>query len=271
MALKQHTSLEERFRQQYLNAQDYLLPFIEKSIAIQPGMKVLEIGAAEGGVLKPFVERGCWCLGVDLHPARIETAKRMMADQVAAGQADFVAQNVYDEAFDEKWSGQFDIILLKDTIEHIPDQERFIPYIKRFLVPGGKIFFGFPPWRMPFGGHQQICKSKWLGKLPWYHLLPLGLYKAILKAGKEPDWVIQELSDIKATRISIGRFERIVKRSDLVVDDRRLFLFNPIYRFKFGLKPRKQFGLIAAIPFFRDFVTTAGWYMIGINEVAGNS
>ena len=52
-------------------------------------------------------------------------------------------------------SRQFDLILLKDVIEHIPDQERVIPYLKEFLKPGGRVFFGFPPWYMPHGGHQQ--------------------------------------------------------------------------------------------------------------------
>lgn len=264
MALKQHLSLEERFRQQYLNSKDYLLPFVEEAFPIQEGMKILEIGAAEGGVLRPFTERNCWVLGVDLHPKRIEVAQQMMAEDVEAGKAQFIAQNVYDEDFAEKWSGTFDLIMLKDTIEHIPEQEKFIPYIKRFLKPGGKIFFGFPPWRMPFGGHQQICKGKWLSKIPYYHLLPKGLYRAILKAGKEPDHVVKELLEIKSTGISLVRFERIVKQSGMGIDHRRLFLFNPIYRFKFGLKPREQYRLLAAIPYFKDFVTTAGWYLVSI-------
>ena len=266
MALKQHLSLDERFRQQHLNAQDYLLPFLEKKMTIRPGMKILEIGTAEGGVLKPFVTRGCWCLGVDLAPKRIEIAKQMLEEEVASGKIDFIAQNVYDEAFEQKWTGQFDLIILKDTIEHIPDQEKFIPYIKRFLVPTGHIFFGFPPWRMPFGGHQQICRSKILGKLPWFHLLPLPLYKVIIGMANEPDRVVEELIDIKATRISLARFERIIKQSDLSISLRTLFLFNPIYRFKFGLKPREQFPLLAAIPYFKDFVTTAGWYLVNLNK-----
>jgi hypothetical protein len=43
---------------------------------------------------------------------------------------------------------------------------------------------------------------------------------------------------------------------------RNLYLVNPIYQQKFGLKPRKQFRLVAAIPGFRDFVTTCAYYLI---------
>ena len=263
MSLKQHTSREERFRQQYLNSQDYLIPFIEEAMPVLPDMKIMEIGAAEGGVLKAFTDRNVWVFGVDLSPHRIEIAKEMMAEEVTAKKADFLAVNVYDEDFGAEWAGKFDLILLKDTIEHIPEQEKFIPYIKKFLKPDGKIFFGFPPWRMPFGGHQQICRNKWLSKIPYYHLLPKGIYKAMLKAGKEPEGRITELLEIKDTGISLARFERIVKQSDLQIVNKRLYLFNPIYRFKFNLKPREQYKLLGSIPYFRDFFTTAGWYLVG--------
>ncbi|MEZ4684773.1 MAG: class I SAM-dependent methyltransferase [Bacteroidia bacterium] len=262
MALAQHSNLEERFRQQVENAKEYVLPFIEEAFPVKEGMMVLEIGAAEGGVLKPFVDRGCTVVGVDLSPARIETAKRFLEEEVEAGKAQFIAQNVYEEGFQQQWDGKFDLIVLKDTIEHIPGQERFVPYIKRFLKPDGAIFFGFPPWRMPFGGHQQVCKSKRLGKTPWFHLLPKGIYKAILTSAGESEPVIEELMEIKETGISLNRFERISRKSGLKIVHRRLFLVNPIYKYKFGWKPRVQYGLIAAIPWFRDWFTTCGWYVV---------
>jgi 2-polyprenyl-3-methyl-5-hydroxy-6-metoxy-1,4-benzoquinol methylase len=62
--------------------------------------------------------------------------------------------------------------LLKDVIEHIHDQPKLIAWMKSYLAPNGTIFFGFPPWQMPFGGHQQLCRNKVLAKLPYYHLLP---------------------------------------------------------------------------------------------------
>lgn len=262
MSLKQHASLDERFRQQYLNAGDYLLPFLAQVMPIVPGMRVLEIGAAEGGVLKPFCEGGCFCTGVDLSEGRIEVARRMMAAEIAASQAEFIAQNVYDADFQQKYDGAFDLILLKDTIEHIPDQERFMPYITRFLRPGGAIFFGFPPWRMPFGGHQQICRSKLLGMWPWLHLLPAPLYRGILRAFGERDAIVQELMEIKATGISTLRFERILRYSGLQTAARRFYFINPIYRFKFGLAPRVQWPWVASLGWFRDFFTTAAWYIV---------
>lgn len=268
MALTQHLNISERFRQQYENAEAYLLPFIEQVMPVSPGMKVLEVGCGEGGVLKAFTDKGCWVLGVDLSPSRIDRAREQMETECVQGKADFLVKNVYDADFCDQWAGKFDWILLKDTIEHIPNQEAFIPHLKQFLSSRGKIFFGFPPWCMPFGGHQQICRNKWLSKLPYYHLLPRHLYRKVLEAGKEPEGVIRELLAIKATGISLHRFERIVKASGLNIQGRTLFLLNPIYRYKFGWKPIQQARWIGGIPYFRDFVTTAGWYVVGPDSVS---
>jgi SAM-dependent methyltransferase len=174
----------------------------------------------------------------------------------------FLLKNVYDVDFLETYGGTFDLILLKDTIEHIPEQDLFIPYIKKFLKPGGQMFFGFPPWQMPFGGHQQVALGGWTSKLPWYHLLPRFLYKALLKAGGEPEHKISELMEIRDTGITIERFEQIIRRSGLRVVRKRHYLINPIYRYKFGLKPRRQLAIVSAIPYVRDFLTTCVYYTV---------
>lgn len=264
MALKQHLDDKVRFDQQVDNTRSYVLPFIEKTKAIGAGVNVLEIGCGEGGVLKPFAERGCYCVGVDLDAVRIELANDFLADEVNTGRAAFLCKNVYDSDFFEKYSGFFDLIVLKDTIEHIPDQEKFIPYIAKFLKPGGQIFFGFPPWYMPFGGHQQVCHNKVASMLPYYHILPRAVYKGLLKMMGKSDGIIKDLMDVVDTQITIERFERIIGRSGLKVVAKEHYLINPIYKYKFGLQPRKQLGIISAIPYVRDFLTTCVYYTVTV-------
>ena len=135
-------------------------------------------------------------------------------------------------------------------------------YVKKFLSPNGKIFFGFPPWQMPFGGHQQICRSKIASKLPYYHLFPKPIYTGLLKMFGENEVTIRNLVEIKETGISIDRFERILKKENYKVDEKREFLINPNYEVKFNLTPRKQFSLISAIPYFKNFVTTCCYCLI---------
>jgi len=263
MALKQHKDDRVRFDQQVENSREYVLPFIAKTKPIVPGTRVMEVGCGEGGVLLPFIEKGCTCLGVDLSDIRINLAKDFLAKEVAEGKAQFLCKNIYDEDFLAKYEASFDIIILKDVIEHVPQQEQFVPYLKRFLKPGGQIFFGFPPWYMPFGGHQQVCRKKLTSVVPYYHILPRFIYKGILKmAGEDPN-VIREMMEIKDTQITIERFERIMRKSGLKVMNKQHYLINPIYRYKFGLQPRKQFGFISAIPYVRDFLTTCVYYTVG--------
>ncbi|HYD20483.1 MAG TPA: class I SAM-dependent methyltransferase [Flavipsychrobacter sp.] len=263
MALKQHKNDKVRFDQQVDNARTYVLPFIEATKPLGGGVNVMEIGCGEGGVLKPFADKGCYCVGVDLNPHRIDLANRFLETEVSQKKMEFIYKNVYDEDFLARFHDFFDVIILKDAIEHIPEQEKFIPYLKKFLRPGGQIFFGFPPWYMPFGGHQQICESKVMSTLPYYHILPKAIYKGLLKLAGESEGVITDLMEVRDTRISIERFERIVNNSGFKILKKQHYLINPIYKYKFGLNPRKQWAPITHLYFLRNFLTTCVYYTIG--------
>lgn len=253
-----HADRKRYFDIQVMNAEKYVIPFIEEKFPVRTGMRVLEIGCGEGGVLKAFVNKGCEGLGVELDTPRIDDALKFLPDDVAAGKIRFVAKDIYLVDIEKDFSGRFDIIVLKDVIEHIHDQPKLIGWMKNFLNPGGIMFFGFPPWYMPFGGHQQMCRSR-LSKLPYIHLLPRSIYRWILKKKKEP---VEALMEIRDTGISIERFEKICRKEGYVFLHKRHYLLNPIYEWKFGWKPRKQAGLIKAIPFFRNFLTTCVYYII---------
>lgn len=262
MALEHHSNHKLRFDQQVDNARNYVLPFVEQTMPIKRGVRVLEIGCGEGGVLKPFAAQGCECLGVDLNQVRIDLAQEFLQQEIASGSIVIRYKNVYDEDFQQQYHQYFDLIILKDVIEHIPGQEAFIPFLKTLLQEDGQVFFGFPPWQMPFGGHQQTAHKKLTSILPYYHLLPMGMFKGILKLAGEEQHVINSLVEVKETGISIERFERIVKRSGFAIVNKQWFLINPIYQFKFGLKPRKQNFLFGAIPYLRNFLTTCAYYTI---------
>ena len=262
MALAHHSDHKIRYQQQYQNAKNYLIPFILNTMVLDESTKVLDIGCGDGGVMGALLERGCSSIGIELDNHKFQSSTEHLAKHLATGLATLININIYEEKALAMLREKFDLIILKDVIEHIPNQEKFIPYIKQFLKPGGRIFFGFPPWYMPHGGHQQICKSKFLGFLPYFHILPKFLYKAILNLFGEPNSTIIELLEIKDTGISIERFERIVKNSGYQIEQKQPYLINPIYLDKFGWKPRKQFAVINQILFLRNFLTTCVYYVI---------
>lgn len=255
-----HADRKRYFDIQVMNAEKYVIPFIREKFAIREGMRVLEIGCGEGGVLKAFINQGCTGVGVELDAPRIELANAYLPDDIREGRLRFVVKDIYQVEVEKDFGGHFDIILLKDVIEHIHDQARLIGWMKQYLRPDGIIFFGFPPWYMPFGGHQQICKSG-LSRLPYIHLLPRALYRWILRKGGEN---VEEMMEIRDTGISIERFERICREQGYRFLDSRHYLLNPIYEWKFGWKARRQFALIRAIPYFRNFLTTCVYYTIQV-------
>ena len=252
-----HNDRKRYFEMQVDNATDYVIPFIEKTKKIGIGTHVMEIGCGEAGVLKAFIAKGCTAVGVELEEGRIAVGKQWLQQEISEGKLQLISSNIYDVK--ENFKNQFDIIVLKDVIEHIHDQPKLIAWMKEFLKPDGIIFFGFPPWYMPWGGHQQVCHTKWIAKMPYIHLLPNIIYKPILQKNNE---AIDALLEVKETAISIERFEKICKQNGYTITAKNYYLINPIYQYKFGWKPRLQFKIISIIPFVRNFFTTCVYYTI---------
>ncbi|NOR74276.1 MAG: methyltransferase domain-containing protein, partial [Draconibacterium sp.] len=186
-------------------------------------------------------------------------AKEFYKEHKNRNNLELICENIYNVKPSDK---KYDVIVMRDVIEHIPNQEKFMSFVKAFLKEDGKFFLGFPPWQNPFGGHQQVCYNKFISKLPYIHLFPRAIYSAILKAFGESEGTIKGLIEIKDTGISIERFEKILITENYTINKRTFFFVNPNYETKFGLKPRKLTKLISAIPWFRNFFTTAMYYVI---------
>ena len=255
-----HKDLARYFEMNVSNSQEFIVPFITAARPLQQGMRLLDIGCGEGGVVKPFLDMGLEVVGVELNPDRIKDAERFLKEHVEQDHIKFVSKDIYTPGIEKEWGGgKFDLIILKDVIEHMFDQEKLLAHLQTFLNEGGVVFFGFPPWQMPYGGHQQLLRNKYLSKIPYYHLLPMPVFKGILGAAKED---VESMTDIKKTGISIERFERIVDKTGYRILNRKHYLLNPIYRYKFGWRPKEQFSLLAGIPWVRNFFTTCVYYLI---------
>ncbi len=247
------------FNQQYANARDHIIPWLAD--VLPSPARVLDIGCGEGGVLKAFHERGDDCLGVELSASRVRFARERLSAERETGRMDFAAGDIHDARVHADWGDRFDLVILKDAIEHIPDKRLLLERLAHFVNETGIVFVGFPPWRMPFGGHQQITSST-LAKIPYSHLLPQRLYDVTMRAFGESERTIEELAEIRDTRLSINGFESLAIKAGFKIARRDLFLINPIYQFKFGLTPRKQLPIVRSLPWIRDFVTTTCYYAL---------
>ena len=127
---------------------------------------------------------------------------------------------------------RYQLILIHDVIEHISNKEEFFRCLSPLLAKRGIIFWGFPSWQMPFGGHQQICHNRFVSSLPFIHLCPGILYRFLLRCFHETPSCIEELSDIKRCRMTIDTFEQLAEKYGYEITDRQLWFINPHYQQK---------------------------------------
>ena len=100
-----------------------------------------------------------------------------------------------------------------------------------------------------------------LARLPFVHLLPHAAYQGVLRLSGEPQGTINELMNIRKTRITIEQFEKL-SCQHFRIADRQLWFINPHYESKFRLPPRKLWKLLGHLPILRDFFSTSCWYLL---------
>lgn len=144
MVLAHHKDSELRLRIQTVDAQEHIIPFVEEWLLIGPSTTVLEVGCGEGGVLLAFLERGAQGVGVEISESRYRLAQTYLHSFLAQSQALLLREDIYQVSPDQL-PYRFDLIILKDVIEHIPQPERLLNHLRRFLKERGYIFIGFPP------------------------------------------------------------------------------------------------------------------------------
>lgn len=252
-----HTDRLRYFSELSKTSKKYFIPYISQFININPNMEILEVGCGEGGNLLPFAVYGCNVTGIDISSNRINQANSFFHD--SGLKYEFIAADIFKYDFNKK---HYDIIICHDVFEHISKKQELLQFFEKHLSINGIVFLAFPAWQMPFGGHQQICKSKVLSFVPFIHLLPNVIYTSILNLFNESNACIKELLDIKSTHITIESFYSLNKSSNLNIKNSLFWLINPHYEEKFGLKPRKLWPIVSKIKYVRNYLTTSFWCIL---------
>lgn len=210
------------------------------------GKRILEIGCAEAGLMKFYKDKGAICSGLELSDIRFKNAVLLNEDSsIHLFQADICKPSSYKNEIKDK----YDTIIIRDVIEHIPDQERALKNIYALLNPGGKLFMSFPPKYCAYAGHQQTI-PKLLGKLPYLHLIPDPVYVFYLRIIGCPEKKIQYLISTKKTRVSIGKMKKIINTIGYNIKKESNWFIRPAYSFRFGLP--KIINPFSWIPVFNE-------------------
>jgi SAM-dependent methyltransferase len=175
------------------------------------GRRVLDLGCGYGTTAIWVAQRGPRrVLGVDIND--VSLAQRLL-DERYPHLRDVVEFRQVGIDADRLEGEQFDLILSKDTFEHVGDPEGYVHEMRRLLAPDGEIVIGFgPTWKSPYGGHLSF-----MTKLPWAHLIfPEHVVLAERKRFR-PDEDPARYEDVLGglNRMTVERFAQVIEESGL--------------------------------------------------------
>jgi SAM-dependent methyltransferase len=234
---------EKHFSEQRKHAETYLIPFLERNCPNFHRFQILDVGCAEAGFLDALHAAGVMGMGLEVEPARIALSKRFNPD------LDILEGDITDPGIISRINKKFDLIVMRDVIEHIPDKDTALEHLNALLRPDGFLYITFPPRLSPFGGHQQNGRSL-LSKVPYLHLLPSSVIRALGKAfGEYPDTVESVITQCQIG-LTIGQFEELIVRHRYQIHCKEFFLFRPVFRVRYGLPTQRM----PDIPGVREFL-----------------
>ncbi|MDZ7373874.1 MAG: class I SAM-dependent methyltransferase [candidate division KSB1 bacterium] len=258
------------WRYQYELARLYLIPLLREWGIDVRGRRVLDVGCAEGGVLVACIEEGAEAIGLELSPSRAELAKILAAERgidlrVHVG-------DVLDPGTVADLPRPFDLVILRDVLEHVSDRLRALLHVRHVLDPEhGRALISFPPFYSPFGGHQQMLGSRFR-LLPYWHILPDPVFRwlaSFLRKMDRQPYILDEMVLFRRDRLSLGRFQRLIRQAGLEVVDSVCYLSRPSHKLRYGW-PVIRAGVLGRLPVVRELLVSGAYYLLAVGGDAAS-
>ena len=185
--IKRELSMSEiHFYEQKNHTISYLIPFFKKYLPNFEDLKILEVGCAEAGFLDSLYDLGVDAIGLELEDRRVRIA-REKNPMLKIFVGDITDENIVGQI-----GSSFDLVVMRDVIEHIPDKIAAFSMLNKLLKKGGYLYTTFPPRFSAFAGHQQYGQSI-LRFVPYLHMFPKGMIKALGKIFREKPSLIEHV------------------------------------------------------------------------------
>ena len=237
-------------------AKDYYIPLLEEWDFSVTRKKILDIGCGDGGFTSAFTDSANSCSGIEIKSF----------DWSKISNVNFLVQDITKSNAVENIGNEFDLIILRDVIEHIPleNKQMFLDSLSKFEHSETKILITYPPFYSPFGLHQQTFLKSKLSKIPFLSWAPSILLQPLLRLVKENETAIENIKYIRDCRMTISNFEKLIKQSNFVIEQNKFYFTRPSHEIRYGWKTRiSPFG---SIPLLREILVLGTVYLLSAEK-----
>jgi len=167
------------------------------------GKRILEVGSGHGDLSIDMALKGAReVVGIDIKCPKIAFAESYLSQNYKQLK-DIVTFKCCDVS--ELPLDPFNMIVSKNTFEHISDPRSCLDEMKKRLRPGGKVLIGFSPlYNSPFGDHGRTKTF-----IPWGHVIfPEDWIMRRLNK-KVPERNLNRISDLELNTYSFRNWQEL--------------------------------------------------------------
>jgi SAM-dependent methyltransferase len=235
---------------------EVVIPWVGARVDLA-GLDVGDFGAHNGGMVDALRESGVVASAIGL-----EISEEIVASSPFVGD-DLFRLEVADVTAREPGAPDFDLVVMHDVLEHIPDAEAAVAAVADALRPGGHLFITFPPYYSSFGGHQHLARGR-VRSVPFLHYLPRhAFFRLARPAANEymtAEGALSDMLSVRQAKLTLGRAERALSRAGLEIVERELFFVRPEHTLRYGIKTRGA-GLLGRVPLVREVLVNGAFYL----------
>lgn len=205
------------------------------------GLKILDVGCGHGSLCVDVASKGALkVVGIDINEKLIRFSNEIVIKRYPQlkHKIDLICCDIA-----QLEESEFDIIISKNTFEHIINLGEVFNGMKQRLKVGGKMYIGFGPlYKSPFGDHRRTRAI-----IPWGHLifpekLLINRVNRYFNHNK-----ISSIYELGLNKLSFRQYKELFSNSGLTIIYFRTNMSNhPVSRL---------FSLIGRIPFFEEYFT----------------